>query len=339
MRTQLCPSGTWSVNAVLIASRLAAVVEQADGEMLSRSCPDGREPWKECADMPVAEKNSVTLQQVARLDRLDPGLLDRLRHEALTVPCEWVTEYGQFQSGEWWTLSLLNDTGVPTDVTIRDCDPVETTLLQRMPVTRRFLSSLGLRYMWVRLARLGPNSFLWEHRDYAELREFERHRLHVPLVTNSSAALVTGGAKVQLRAGHLWRLTPTHVHGACNLFGPDRLHLILDCYADEGVARTNVNEQLSETDVVQLPTATKSQLDKHLATARGLAILGYEPSAEKHLLRLFYEYTLPEGCVYDLIASLYDSLDRAIEAESWRAAKNVLLGLSGPSVITEGALP
>jgi Aspartyl/Asparaginyl beta-hydroxylase len=290
MRTQLCPSGPWSVNAVLIASRLAAVVEQADGEMLSRSCPDGREPWKECADMPVAEKNSVTLQQVARLDRLDPGLLDRLRHEALTVPCEWVTEY-------------------------------------------------GLRYMWVRLARLGPNSFLWEHRDYAELREFERHRLHVPLVTNSSAALVTGGAKVQLRAGHLWRLTPTHVHGACNLFGPDRLHLILDCYADEGVARTNVNEQLSETDVVQLPTATKSQLDKHLATARGLAILGYEPSAEKHLLRLFYEYTLPEGCVYDLIASLYDSLDRAIEAESWRAAKNVLLGLSGPSVITEGALP
>lgn len=279
--------------------------------------------------MPVAETtNPLTFQQVACLGRLDPGLLDRLRHEALTVPCEWVAEYGQFQSGGWWTLSLLNDSGVPTDVTIKDCDPVETTLLQRMPVTRKFLSSLGLRYMWVRLARLGPNSFLWEHCDYAELSEYERHRLHVPLVTNSSAGLVTGGAKVQLRAGHLWRLTPTYVHGVFNLFGPDRLHLILDCYANEGMARTTVTEQLSETEVVQLPTATTSQLDKHLATARGLATLGYERSAEKHLLRLFYEYTLPEGCVYDLIASLYDSLDRASEAESWRAAKTVLLGLS-----------
>ncbi|MGH3565235.1 MAG: aspartyl/asparaginyl beta-hydroxylase domain-containing protein [Pseudonocardia sp.] len=251
-----------------------------------------------------------------------------MRHEALTVPSEWVAEYGQYQSGGWWTLSLLNDTGHPTDVTIKDCDPVETTVMKQMPATRKFLSSLGLRYMWVRLARLGPNSFLWEHRDYDELGEVERHRLHVPLVTNSSAALVTGGAKVHLRAGHLWRLTPTYVHGACNMLGPDRLHLILDCYADESLARVSAGEQLSETDVVRLPAATKAQLDEYLATARSLASLGYERSAEKHLLRLFYEYTLPEGRVYDLIASLYDSLDRVTEAESWRANKTVLLGLS-----------
>ncbi|MGH3774255.1 MAG: aspartyl/asparaginyl beta-hydroxylase domain-containing protein [Pseudonocardiaceae bacterium] len=244
------------------------------------------------------------------------------------MPCEWVAEYGQYQSGGWWTLSLLNDTGIPIDVTINDCDPVETTLLQRMPATRKFLSSLGLRYMWVRLARLGPNSFLWEHRDYDELSESERHRLHVPLMTNTSAALVTGGAKVHLRTGHLWRLTPTHVHGACNLLGPDRLHLILDCYADENLARVSASEQLSEADVARLPVATKAELDEHCATARSLASLGYERSAEKHLLRLFYKYALPEGCVYDLIASLYDSLDRAPEAESWRANKTVLLGLS-----------
>jgi len=42
---------------------------------------------KECARMPVTEAmNPVTFQQVARLGRLDSGLLDRLRHEALTVP-------------------------------------------------------------------------------------------------------------------------------------------------------------------------------------------------------------------------------------------------------------
>jgi hypothetical protein len=279
--------------------------------------------------MPVAETTNPGLpQQVARLDQLDPGILERLRHEALTVPSGWVAEYGQYQSGGWWTLSLLNDTGIPTDVTIKDCDPVETTLLKRMPATRKFLSLLDLRYMWVRLARLGPNSFLWEHRDYEELIGSERHRLHVPLVTNSSAALVTGGAKVHLRTGHVWRLTPTHAHGACNMLGPDRLHLILDCYTDKNLTQASANEQLSETDMVQLPAATKAQLDEHLVTARSLANLGYERSAEKHLLRLFYDYTLPEGCVYDLIASLYDSLERVTEAESWRANKTVLLGLS-----------
>lgn len=272
--------------------------------------------------------NPVMLQQVARLDRLDSVLLGRLRHEALTVPSEWVAEYGRYQSGGWWTLSLLNNSGIPTDVTIKDCDPVETTLLRRMPATRKFLSSLGLRYMWVRLARLGPNSFLWEHRDYDELTGSERHRLHVPLLTNSSAALVTGGTKIHLRSGHLWRLTPTHPHGACNVLGPDRLHLILDCYADEGLSLVSANGQLGEADAVRLPEATQMQLGEHLATARSLASLGYERSAEKHLLRLFYQYTLPEGCVYDLIASLYDSLDRTTEAEAWRANKTILLGLS-----------
>ncbi|MGH3721313.1 MAG: aspartyl/asparaginyl beta-hydroxylase domain-containing protein [Pseudonocardiaceae bacterium] len=279
--------------------------------------------------MPVAETTDPSLpQQVARLGQLDPGILERLRHEALTVPSGRVAEYGQYQSGGWWTLSLLNDTGIPTDVTIKDCDPVETTLLKRMPTTRKFLSLLDLCYMWVRLARLGPNSFLWEHRDYEELSGSERHRLHVPLVTNSSATLVTGGAKVHLRTGHVWRLTPTHAHGACNMLGPDRLHLILDCYTDENLAQASANEQLGETDMVQLPAATKAQLDEHLVTARSLANLGFERSAEKHLLRLFYDYTLPEGCVYDLIASLYDSLERVTEAESWRANKTVLLGLS-----------
>jgi len=102
----------------------------------------------------------------------------------------------------------------------------------------------------------------------------------------------------------------------------------LDCYADEGLARVNADEQLNENDVVYLSTPSQAQLDEHFATALRLARLGYERSAEKHLLRLFYEYALPEGRVYDLIASLYDALDRAAEAETWRSNKTILLGLS-----------
>ncbi|WP_330251446.1 aspartyl/asparaginyl beta-hydroxylase domain-containing protein [Nocardia sp. NBC_00565] len=271
----------------------------------------------------------VLLRQIACLERIDTHLLERLRHEAVTVPQEgeWVAEYAQYQSGGWSTLSLLNDSGEPADVKIKDCAPVETALLQRMPVTRKFLSSLGLRYMWVRLARLEPNSFLWEHRDYDELDELERHRLHVPLMTNSSAALVTGGAKIRLRPGRIWRLAPTHVHGACNLLGPDRYHLILDCYSDDRLVEATANEWLSDDDVVQLPVATQVELDRWYVKAQSLARLGYQQSAEKFLLRLFYERAVPEGLVYDMIASLYDSLDRPAEADQWRSNKTILLGL------------
>jgi len=275
--------------------------------------------------------NEVLLGQIACLQSIDTMVLERLRHEALTVPDEqmWVAEYSRYQSGGWSTLSLLNDSGVPTDVRISDCTPVETTLLQRMPATRKLLASLGLRYMWVRLARLGPNSFLWEHRDYDELDGSERQRLHIPLMTNSSATLVTGGVRVSLRPGRIWRLTPTHVHGACNLLGPDRYHLLLDCYADDRLAELAANEWVDEADIVQLPEATEAELQGRFRKALSLARLGYHQSAESYLLRLFYERSLPEGRIYDLIAELYDALGDFGASGQWRTNKMTLLGVAG----------
>lgn len=272
-----------------------------------------------------ARRESV--EQVVRLDRLDPALFERVRHEALTVPTDWVKGYGQYQSGGWWTLSLLNDTGDPTDVTIKDCDPIETNLLKAMPATRALLSSLGLQYMWVRIARLGPNSFLWEHRDYENLEDLERFRLHVPLMTNSSAVLVTGGLKIHLSEGRIWRLAPTYAHGACNRAGPDRIHLLLDCYADAEPVQPRAEATLDAHDFVRLPVATSAELDRQVDTARSLARLGYVGTAERHLLRLFYEYSLPEGHVYDLIASVHADLGHTADAAEWHAKKSVLLRL------------
>lgn len=275
----------------------------------------------------VQESPASLLAQVSCLSRLEPELLERLRHEVLTVPTGWVAAYGDYQSGGWWTLSLLNHTGNPADVTIRDCQPVATSLLDRMPVAKELLDRLGLRYMWVRLARLRANSFLWEHRDYGELQEAERHRLHIPVLTNTSAFLATGGAKVRLRAGRIWRLTPTYPHGVCNLLGPDRIHLILDCYADQTLAELTGSGQLTDTDVTMLPGACSTELDEQVETARSLALLGYTRAAERQLLRLFYRYALTEGCVYDLIVRLYDELGRSTAAESWRAKRNLMLDL------------
>ncbi|MFF4531397.1 aspartyl/asparaginyl beta-hydroxylase domain-containing protein [Streptomyces sp. NPDC001407] len=276
-----------------------------------------------------ARPTHVLAGQVAQLERLDASLIERLRHEALTAPASWKAEYGDYQSGGWWTTSLMNASGDAGDVRIGDCTARSTTLLQHMPVTAGLLADLGLSYMWVRLARLEANAFLWEHRDYDELDQVERHRLHIPLHTNSSAFLVTGGTKVHMAGGRIWRLTPTYAHGVCNLLGPDRIHLIADVYADEAYDRLAGCAD-APVSAERLPTATDAVLTERFAAARRLADLGYIDAAEQLLLRLFYCVALPEGTVYDLIADLHTGRGDAESCRRWTVAKSKLLAFAAP---------
>lgn len=273
------------------------------------------------------EGGSALAQRVGRVCALDRHCLDRVAGEALSVGRGMVTEYGEYQNGGWQTLSLYNDSGDPADATIRDCEARETWVLERMPETQSLLRSLGLRYMWARIARLRPNSFLWEHRDYGELAERERHRLHIPLCTNRSAVLVSGGARVHLGWGGMWWLDPTYPHGACNLTGPDRVHIIMDCYGDEAFSDLVGHVGLAEVDAHVLPQASTAELTEHLESAVTMARLGYRRAAEHALLRLYYQYSLPEGTVYDLVADAYRRLGEPDSVEAWSRKKKVMLGL------------
>lgn len=266
--------------------------------------------------------------QVAQLGRLDPQVVERMRHEALTAPAPWKAEYGAYQSGGWWTTSLMNASGDAADVTIGDCTAKPTGLLDHMPVTADLLTSMGLSYMWVRLARLEPNAFLWEHRDYDELTSTERHRLHIPLHTNATAFLVTGGMKIHMTAGRIWRLTPTYAHGVCNLLGPDRIHLIADVYADDAYRVLAERAHLPASTAQPLPTVSKALLADELAAARRLADLGHTAAAERLLLRLIYSFALPEGTAYDLITQLHTALGDTEAADSWTQARTKLLALT-----------
>ncbi|MET8170470.1 aspartyl/asparaginyl beta-hydroxylase domain-containing protein [Streptomyces sp. NPDC005329] len=265
------------------------------------------------------------LDQVARLADLEESAVEQMRAEALGAPTRGVVAYGEYQSGGWWTTSLMNHSGDPHDVVIGDGRPRPTSLLEEMPVTARFLAGLGLNFMYVRLARLEPHSYLWEHRDYAELWETGRHRLHIPLVTNPSAVLVTAGARVHMAAGALWRLTPSQAHGVCNTTGPDRLHLIADVYADDAYQALATRPHLRDGDAADLPEMTAAQRAGLLERAGQLAELGFTEAAEQTLLRAFYAYALPEGGAYDLIAELHAGRGADADVSRWRAAKAHLL--------------
>jgi hypothetical protein len=279
------------------------------------------------ASRAVPPARAALLPQVARLDEVDATTMDGMRREALRAP-RGVIAYGEFQSGGWWTSALMNHSGAPEDTVIGDGRPRPTTLLEQMPTTAAFLTGLGLELMFVRLARLAPHSYLWEHRDYAELHETGRYRLHVPLATNPSSVLVTAGRRTHMASGALWRLTPTEAHGVCNPTGPDRLHLIADVYADDAYEALAVGAHLRPGDTADLPQLTDADRERLLTRAARLAALGFITAAEHSLLRAFYAYDMPEGTAYDLIAELHTRREAHEEASRWRADKAHLLAHS-----------
>jgi len=194
-------------------------------------------------------------------------LAERVLHECSTIPGpdQWVTSYGDYQSGGWQTLSLINATGDPADVTISgNTAPVRISLLQRMPATTALLDELGLDVWWARLAMMQPDSYLWEHRDYTEpgIANHEQYRLHLPLITSKAAYFVTAGHALHMTADGLWRINPTTAHGAVNLSGPPRLHLILDCRDSPVLDQFRAAEVLPQTSLRPLPPATPEELDQ-----------------------------------------------------------------------------
>ncbi|KOV69427.1 hypothetical protein ADL00_11565 [Streptomyces sp. AS58] len=77
------------------------------------------------------------LDQVARLVDLEESAIEQMRAEALGAPTRGVVAYGEYQSGGWWTTSLMNHSGDPHDVVIGDGRPQPTSLLGEMPATAR----------------------------------------------------------------------------------------------------------------------------------------------------------------------------------------------------------
>ncbi|MFD7621039.1 aspartyl/asparaginyl beta-hydroxylase domain-containing protein [Streptomyces sp. NPDC059802] len=77
--------------------------------------------------------------------------------------------------------------------------------------------------------------------------------MHIPLVTNPSAVLITAGTRIRMAAGALWRLTPSQAHGVCNTTGPDRLHLIADVYANDAYQALAARPHLSPSATAGCP--------------------------------------------------------------------------------------
>ena len=265
--------------------------------------------------------------QLSRLAVVDSLMLQGMQREVLNIDEAWSRVYNEYHSGGWWTLSLLNNTSNPSDATIEDCVPVETSLLAKMPVTKAFLKGLGLKYMWVRLAKLEPNSFMWEHCDYQELKDVGRFRLHVPVITNPQSMMIINFSKIHLNEGYVWKLNPIHRHAAGNFGREARVHLLIDCYVDDALEHLLESEHLDADCVINLPAPSEVALEQAVEICGDLARMGYNTLAEHHLLKMYHLYRLELGGGYDLVAQMYESIQDHGRKELWQNNKAKFLGL------------
>lgn len=271
--------------------------------------------------------DSTNLQnQISLIKAFDLEAIDIILSEIMRANILWSEEYSEYQSGGWSTAALYNISGDPKEIVIRDGVGIPTTTLtQQMPFTQKFIDKLGFKIMCVRIACLSANSFLWEHVDYSELNQEKRYRLHIPLVTNSSALFVIGGRAIALDPGYLWLLQPVHPHGVCNLYGPKRIHLIIDCYQNDSLDDLINKKRPLPSKIVQLPILDKTVLDQAINYSSKLLELGFSRAAERNLLQLFFRYSMPTGMPYDLVVNLYNLNNRESEASYWKDKKKTML--------------
>lgn len=108
--------------------------------------------------------------------------------------------------------------------------PVEDRpALAQLPAARAFLyEALGAPPLRALLARLPPEAVIAPHRDMPPYFG-KTLRIHVPIVTHAQAWMFCAGRSYRMRAGEVWALNNSNVHGVWNASATGaRTHLIAD---------------------------------------------------------------------------------------------------------------
>ena len=261
---------------------------------------------------------SKLMESISQLTEIQPGILRGMTDEICSANINYKTVYGDYQSGGWHTAILYAPDGENNDGLVHDGQGKATSLVNSLPITRRFLEELGLDYFTVRIARNDHDSWLWEHRDYVELNEEKKRlRLHVPLVSNLDAIMQFPQCKVHVAPGWIWKLDPTVNHAISNTGTDTRTHLILDCYVNSSLRHMLNQETLEEEHVQPLPRLDPEKRTKLLAQAQDLFRLRGSEKAEHYLLKTFHLFDLDTQTSYDLLIDFYREMGFRTRENYW----------------------
>lgn len=144
----------------------------------------------------------------------------------------------QNYSGEWDVLPLRAPAGATHPVMMIYADPtatdfVNTPWLSRAPYFQAVISAFECPLQTVRLMRLTPGSVIHEHSDYDLDVAQGTARVHVPVTTNPGVEFKLNRTPVAMAEGSAWYLRLSDPHSVANRGTTDRVHLVLDCVAND----------------------------------------------------------------------------------------------------------
>lgn len=163
--------------------------------------------------------------------------LEALRDEFRSIPNEaWVSSYwGNIHCSIGMLLLRGGDAGGAED--FFSDEVIDKAPLAKLPYIESLLGPDGPfgAAVYAFLFRMEPRGVTLGHQDQIE-KWHDMFRIHVPIVTNRGAFLISDNRSIHFEAGHAWSFDNQTRHGVVN--GPaTRTHLIFDVEFSETLAQ------------------------------------------------------------------------------------------------------
>jgi len=239
-----------------------------------------------------------------------------MAREAAALPADaWTSHFNaDYHDGGWSGIALRAPGG---DASRLYPDPhgqqpyVDTPLRAACPVVDEALRRFGDGLRSARLLKLAPGSCIREHRDYGLSMENGEARLHVPISSEAGVEFYLDGELMPMEPGECWYLDLDRPHRVQNLGRSDRVHLVLDCIADDWL-RAQVPDAAEHARQVALMRqraaavdSAQGRLERFLRSVLADAAL-LDPLAAEDEPARFMEQVVQQGQRHGLVFTTED---------------------------------
>lgn len=109
--------------------------------------------------------------------------------------------------------------------------------LAACPELIAFLAQLNCPILSVRFMRLRPGATIAPHRDHGLCVSQGQARLHLCLQTDPDVEFIVAGESVHMAEGELWYLNADEEHAVYHRGKVDRIHVVVDCVANDWLVK------------------------------------------------------------------------------------------------------
>lgn len=165
-------------------------------------------------------------------------------------PDYWTPHFNQgYYEGDWAGVALRSNGGAPNQLYSHPRPQgsfVDTPVLDYCPNIRSVVDLFQCPTRAVRLLRLTAGSSIREHRDFDLGYEDGQLRFHIPIITNRDVVFFLDAQRVEMKEGECWYLDLSLPHWVENRSKTDRVHLVIDCEANDWLRNLLITAQAND---------------------------------------------------------------------------------------------